>query len=208
MPTGIYAHKPCSELTKRRISDVKCLKLNIAPTQKPRRFCSHCGDYIDKKSRISWKQYEAMKFCSYKCGNEVKSIRYTGRKALEETKEKQRKALFGKYAGERSWKWRGGVTTLYRQIRTSSLMRRWREHILKRDNRTCQGCGTTDGAMQVDHIDSFAGILYNSNIKSYREVIECEKMWDTSNGRVLCVNCHRKTPNYGKLIINAQSCAV
>ena len=62
--------------------------------------------------------------------------------------------------------------------------RLWREMVLKRDDWTCQICLKRGGRLHVDHI------------KSYREFPELRV--DTNNGRVLCVPCHRKTPNFGR----------
>lgn len=55
--------------------------------------------------------------------------------------------------------------------------RLWREDVFKRDNWTCQMCGQQGGKLQADHIKPYA--LYP------------ELRHTVSNGRTLCVRCHR-----------------
>jgi 5-methylcytosine-specific restriction endonuclease McrA len=61
--------------------------------------------------------------------------------------------------------------------------REWRVRVFDRDNYTCQICGAVGGRLQADHIRSYA---------AYPELRH-----DLSNGRTLCVRCHKATPNYG-----------
>ena len=68
--------------------------------------------------------------------------------------------------------------------------RLWREDVFRRDDWTCVECGTHGGDVQADHIKPYA--------------IYPELRYDVSNGRTLCVGCHRKTPTYGgRLQLNA-----
>ena len=63
----------------------------------------------------------------------------------------------------------------------------WRTKVLTRDNYACISCGHTGSKtnpLQVDHIKPKA--LYP------------ELMFNTSNGRTLCLKCHKKTDTYGK----------
>ncbi len=62
--------------------------------------------------------------------------------------------------------------------------RLFREAVLKRDNYTCKKCGERGRRLHVDHI------------KSFRKFPELRLQ--ISNGRVLCLDCHKKTPNYGR----------
>lgn len=79
--------------------------------------------------------------------------------------------------------WKGGVTPLYKTIRKSPEYKQWREAVFMRDNWTCQECGIKGGKLHPDHIKPFA---------TYPEL-----RFDISNGRTLCVECHRKTPTWG-----------
>ncbi len=85
--------------------------------------------------------------------------------------------------GSKSHRWKGGITPINKAIRNSVEYKKWRREVFKRDDFTCQQCGIRGGTLNADHIKSFA--LY------------IELRFDLSNGRTLCVPCHRKTPNFG-----------
>lgn len=86
-------------------------------------------------------------------------------------------------AGETHYAWKGGVTPENQRERSSGKYAEWRTAILRRDNFTCQLCGIRGGRLQADHILSWA---------THKEL-----RFELSNGRTLCVPCHKKTPNYG-----------
>ena len=65
-------------------------------------------------------------------------------------------------------------------------MTEWRKTVLERDNYTCQDCGVRGGSLQVDHIKSYA--LYP------------DLRWLLTNGRALCISCHKRTFSYAKNI--------
>jgi 5-methylcytosine-specific restriction endonuclease McrA len=72
----------------------------------------------------------------------------------------------------------------YERIRHSVEYKLWRESVFKRDNYTCVECGDKKGGnLEADHIKPFA---------AYPEL-----RFDITNGRTLCVSCHRKTPTWG-----------
>ena len=60
----------------------------------------------------------------------------------------------------------------------------WRKAVFERDNYTCQECGVRGVEIQADNIKPF---------KYFPEL-----RWVLSNGRTLCVPCHRKTDTYGR----------
>lgn len=75
------------------------------------------------------------------------------------------------------------------RIRMSKEYRDWRESVFKRDNWTCQICFIRSEAgnpvvIQADHIRQFAFFP--------------ELRFELSNGRTLCVPCHRATPTYAR----------
>lgn len=91
--------------------------------------------------------------------------------------------------GSRSPHWKGGVTPANKLIRSGVEYRRWRTEVFKRDHYTCTSCGAKNGmgktvSLNADHIKPFA--LYP------------ELRFDLSNGRTLCVPCHRKTKTFGR----------
>lgn len=69
----------------------------------------------------------------------------------------------------------------------------WRKSVFERDNYTCQECG----------IRSSKGnpvVLNAHHIKSFIEYPELRL--DLTNGLTLCIDCHKKTDNYGYKIYN------
>lgn len=72
----------------------------------------------------------------------------------------------------------------HKKIRQSSKYRTWRNEVLLRDDYKCVVCGSTD-ELNVDHIRPFSKFI---NLR-----------FDVSNGRTLCLECHKKTPTYGKI---------
>ena len=103
---------------------------------------------------------------------------WLGKKRLLETKLKISKAN----SGENSYLWRGGITSASIKIRHSFEMRQWREAVFARDNFTCLWCGQRGGELNADHIKPFA--------------LFPELRFELSNGRTLCIDCHRKTETY------------
>ena len=58
-------------------------------------------------------------------------------------------------------------------------------------------CGKSKCYLEVDHHPvTFAEIFKNNNITTFKEGMDCEKFWDTSNGRTLCLTCHRGEKAY------------
>lgn len=94
-----------------------------------------------------------------------------------------RKCLDKYLVGEKSPSWQGGKTITQLLIRSSAKYKEWRESIFVRDNYVCQLCGQRGGKLNADHIKPFA--LYP------------ELRLEESNGRTLCVPCHRKTNTWG-----------
>lgn len=80
--------------------------------------------------------------------------------------------------------WIDGRKKEHRRIRHSLEYRLWRDAVFTRDNWTCIFCKVRGGVrLEADHIKPFA--LYP------------ELRFAIDNGRTLCIDCHRKTDNYG-----------
>jgi 5-methylcytosine-specific restriction endonuclease McrA len=102
-------------------------------------------------------------------------------------------------AGVNCHLWEGGRTKLTKQIRDSVEYKKWRREVFERDNFTCQICGNRGCQIQADHYPkSFSQILKEYNIKDLNEALKCKELWDTNNGRTLCLDCHKKTDNFLK----------
>ena len=78
--------------------------------------------------------------------------------------------------------WKGGVTPENHKIRNSVPMKNWRKAVFERDDFTCQICEKRGCELNADHIKPFAYFP--------------ELRFELSNGRTLCVDCHKATPNY------------
>lgn len=85
--------------------------------------------------------------------------------------------------GPDHWNWRGGENNKLAALRKTPEYREWRTTVFKRDNYTCCFCGCRGGKIHADHINSF---------RNYPEL-----RLEVSNGRTLCVSCHRKTDTWG-----------
>lgn len=85
--------------------------------------------------------------------------------------------------GPRHRLWEGGKRHENAMIRASAEYKDWRTAVFSRDGYSCVLCHQRGGRLNADHIKPFA--LYP------------ESRLDISNGRTLCVPCHRKTDTYG-----------
>lgn len=88
-----------------------------------------------------------------------------------------------KVSGSLNPNWQGGTTPINDRERKSLRYRLWREEVFERDNFMCQICGLRGVELNADHIKPFA--LYP------------ELRFEPTNGRTLCVPCHRQTGTYG-----------
>ena len=107
------------------------------------------------------------------------------------------KGLKGYNAGEKHHMWKGGSTSLDKlanKLRQGWKYRQWREEILLRDNYTCQKCEKKGGKLEVHHSKiEFINILIKNGIKTHKEAMGCEELWDKDNGETLCLDCHNLT---------------
>lgn len=97
------------------------------------------------------------------------------------TPEARRKIAEG-HKGEKSHLWRGGITPINETLRRTVEYKIWRTSVFERDNYTCQICTKRNIELQADHIKGFAQFP--------------ELRYDITNGRTLCVPCHKTTDNY------------
>ncbi len=136
--------------------------------------CKFCG----KDFRIQTHRLGRAKFCSSKC-RQVGIFTLEVRNKLSKT----RKGRPTGKTGDKCHFWKGGVTEINKQLRTSMEYRLWREAVFTRDNYTCTWCLKKGGKLHADHIKSF------SKYPTLRLAID--------NGRTLCILCHQKTDTYG-----------
>jgi len=113
---------------------------------------------------------------------------FYGKTHTEETKLRVGKSSRGRNVGEKGHNWQGGVSKINKSEREFAWhtweYQNWRRLVFKRDNFTCQICKTRGGKLHIDHIKSW---------RNYPKL-----RYTLSNGRVLCVPCHKTTTSYGR----------
>lgn len=92
--------------------------------------------------------------------------------------------------GVNNWNWKGGITSLKKQIRDSVEYKFWRTSVFKRDNYTCVKCNKRRCYLEADHIIPLYLILKKYFIITLEEARFCQALWDISNGQTLCKECH------------------
>jgi len=157
--------------------------------RKGKKYPHLCGkNHWHYKNRIEIK-------CEY-CGVIFKDLKCNNRKFCSRKCASQDLSL--KLLGDKNHYWKGGKTLLQRAIRLCGKYNLWRADILERDNYTCQHCGLRGNILQVDHIKPLRSIIFNNDIMTMGDAYSCDELWDITNGRVLCKNCHKSTDTYGK----------
>lgn len=121
----------------------------------------------------------------------------------KEWHEKMYKAgFFRPKFGKDSGNWRGGTTKLRTAIMALKKYKEWRISIFGRDNWTCVLCGRRRRKgyrviIEADHYPKpFYLIIRENRIKTTQEALKCKELWDISNGRTLCTDCHKRTPSH------------
>jgi hypothetical protein len=110
----------------------------------------------------------------------------------EETKKKISKANIGRFLKEKSYRWKGGSSYLNKNIRDLSIYKNWMLGVYSRDQFKCIRCGCLGGNLNAHHINNFAKLLENYNIKTLDDAIKESNLWNVSNGITLCKVCHKK----------------
>ena len=134
--------------------------------------CKYCNNYLPLR-----KPSEQGIFCNRICYGKWRSVNCTKEKASA---------------------FKHGKCKLHSLIRANKIYRDWVLSIFKRDNFTCQECGDNKGGnLQAHHICPFSKLCRENNINSINDAKNCKKLWDLTNGKTLCIICHKKTENYG-----------
>lgn len=163
--------KKASYETKKKISD--SLKGNSY-----RKGIKHTDE---ARAKIS-KSHTGVKLSEQHRDTLLGNKRACGMKHSEETKAK----MSAQRSGKKNANWRGGVTPINRSIRTSKEYKLWRESVFKRDGYTCVLCSATCCVLNADHIKPFS--------------LFPDLRFELSNGRTLCVPCHKNTDTFaGKI---------
>lgn len=110
-----------------------------------------------------------------------------GKKLSFETRKKQSIAMKKRIAEGRHNFYIDGRTPKNKIIRHSVEFKFWRDSVFRRDNYTCQECGTRNG-------NGKSVYLHAHHIKPFAHYPELR--FEISNGLTLCKDCHAKTDTY------------
>jgi len=141
--------------------------------------CEDCSAIFDKR-QPSGKYLASKRFCDKKCSSHYNALHRPTPTRTPEWNKKIGDAQRGRLGNN----WRGGVTPAQKLERQRPEYKAWRELVYQRDDYTCQVCYKRGGNIQADHIKPW--IAYP------------ELRLELSNGRTLCVECHKKTPTYAR----------
>lgn len=159
--------------------------------------CDQCGDEFQRYKGLMRKNPATSKFfCNKRCWYDYRSAnKITWNKGLKgvmkpnsgsfkkgEHRSPETEFKVGDKVGPKNNLWKGGITPINTRIRQSSEYKQWRKNVFERDNFTCQMCGDRGVKIHADHILPFAQFV--------------EARFELSNGRTLCVPCHKSTPTY------------
>lgn len=168
---GLHKGKKRSAETRKKISTVQISRKASIETKR-KMSLSHKGKKLTTTHR---KRISVAKIGKHPSKETIEKFRQ--RMLGTKIPLKTRLKLSESHKGEKSYRWKGGITPTNKAIRSSFEYRQWRSAIFERDNYTYQFCGRRGCKIHADHIKQFA---------FYPEL-----RMDVSNGRTLCVDCHR-----------------
>ena len=186
MPRGIYQHKPMSEETKKKLSEIQKKIGNTFEEKKHR---------SDRAKKLGYGKWMKGKHLTKETRRKISKSRM-GRKLSEEIRKKLSKSKMGSKNPQwgkgkphtEEWKQKVRKTwskkakkKVYRYQRkhehTGIKYIEWRTKVYERDHFTCQTCNMVGGCLNAHHI------------KSWRRFPKLRYRLD--NGITLCFNCHK-----------------
>jgi hypothetical protein len=138
---------------------------------------SHLGKKLSEETKLKIKQANLGRVFSEQSKKKMRDY------ALNRTEEHLRKLSLSQ-TGPKGSNWKGGISKENERIRKTAKYKKWVKAVFERDSFTCVWCNKVGGTLNADHIKPYA---------FYPEL-----RFELSNGRTLCVNCHRKTDTYGR----------
>lgn len=150
--------------------------------------CLICGnDFIVIYAR-RFKNY-CSPLCGYKATSEKRKLNNPGgfKKGTQVSvgrewtiEQKIKRGL--KWLKDKNPKWKNGISKETTKLRGSPRYKEWRKKVFRRDNWTCRLCNKKGIRINADHIKPWA------KYPKLRFVV--------SNGRTLCIKCHKKVTKY------------
>lgn len=152
------------------------------PLPKPRKaarvwLCGDCSKPVPRRSKrcTSCRAMQPRKQRTIRCGG--------CRKQLITYNPRQRRCIHClDRKGARNANWKGGKTSANAAFRKSPEYVAWRTAVFERDDYTCLACGQHGGRLHADHIKPFS--------------THPKLRLRLSNGRTLCIACHKRTDTY------------
>lgn len=150
--------------------------------------CGVCGAAKMRRADMSWngRCHSCASKESAKLDYVKKAMRQNGIAVMNRVGKLPHYGI-GERRGTLANNWRGGITPENAKIRASDETKAWRIAVFERDDYTCQVCGDRGGNKHADHIKPFA--------------LFPELRFDVSNGRTLCIPCHR---HHGALVFKGR----
>lgn len=200
--SGICEHCGDSYEAKKpntRFCSIKCS--NLSRATEVEKTCPTCSSTWV----VPYYNRDKSEYCSYSCATKAKWKNWEeqgikdviGNKISEARKEGYASGRTKRRFGKNAPGWKGGMTKVSQNVRSSTNYTQWRMAVFERDKFTCCSCGASGVYLNADHIKPFHLILKENDIKTTKQAIKCEELWDINNGRTLCVPCHKKTDTYG-----------
>lgn len=151
--------------------------------------CSNCAKEFSKPK--CWAKRVKLHFCSVECHDAHQTIRIAKNcivcssefsvRPSEDHKFKtcSKKCLRVNRLRNKNSNWNGGKTRDRKAAMSTVEYKQWRLSVFQRDRFTCVFCGKSKGDLNADHIKPWAFFP--------------DLRYDLSNGRTLCVPCHKTT---------------
>jgi len=114
-------------------------------------------------------------------------VRFCSNKCAHEHMENPIKGRFG--SAHPGWK-EIKKYNLSNTIRHSQKYIDWRLMVFGRDNFTCQKCGKRGCYLEAHHIIPLRKILKENKINTFDKALDCDELWNLTNGITYCSNCH------------------
>ena len=185
------------------------------------KICLVCKTAFKKPIVTSQKRWDGVRrYCSRKCKNIAQSqnnrdggtdaqqqywVSLKGQVPWNKGKKTPltvRKKLSESHKGEKSHRWKGGITQLAMCIRNLWEYKAWRLDVYKKEDCICRACGHKGHDNHAHHLIPFS-VLVGEFLQKYNQfspiedkdtlvriAITYEPFWDIENGIVLCKECH------------------
>jgi hypothetical protein len=146
-----------------------------------------------RSEKVSW-------VCECDCGNtcavdadSLGSGRTVSCGCLHDELSSKRMIVWAKeHKRERHWNWKGGISSLYDEVRRFLKSINWARDVYRKDNYTCQRCGDSTGHnLNAHHMVLIKNLIIYYNIKTVEEAMNCPAFRSILNGITLCKKCHK-----------------